>query len=184
MNGPVIKIFRILFQAICLFFVAVGLTGAILASFVVSAMVVVWFKEGALQPMDQEIFAKGIKWLPGCGGMACMAWWLRRIVVKKRDDTFRLVESKSGRLEKLVQRVSGFAFVIWLATHLWARDPGSALITVPRVAGWITLGWLGLHAHIDGTPCSCLAPPFVAAKGPGGSWPRDLVPRFRKRFAL
>jgi hypothetical protein len=140
--------FRFLFQAFCLFCVAAGLTGAIIASFFVIAMVIVWFKEGAFQPMDQQMFAKGMKWLLGCGGAACTAWWLRRLVVKKRDDSFRLVQAKSGRLERLVERVSGFAFVIWLATQLWARDPGSAITTIPRVAGWITLGFLGLHAHI------------------------------------
>lgn len=143
------KMLRFVGQSACILLVAAGLLAALFATFCLGAMAFVWTQEGALLPTDRTILAAGVKWLLGSGVLVGAAWWLRcKIGTKTGDNSFRLVESKSGRLEKLVQRVSGFAFVIWLASQLWARDPGSVFTTGPMVAGWITLGFLGLHAHI------------------------------------
>jgi|GEM_PF-3394789 len=150
MNCPVRKTLRFLGQVACILLVAAGLLAALAASFCLLAMLIVWFQEGALQPADRPFVAGGVKWLLGSGVLIGVAWWLRGKTVPNPtgDNSFRLIKAKSGRLEKLVERVSGFAFLLWLATQLWAREPGSAFSTVPIVAGWITLGFLGLHAHI------------------------------------
>jgi hypothetical protein len=127
---------------------AAGSTAALIASFFVAAMVVVWFKEKALLVTDRAMLAEGVKWLLGSGLLVGLGWWLRKLVAYKPDDSFRLVESGSGRLEKLVQNVSGFGLVILLVSWLWALDPGSSLTRIPKVAGWILLGFLGLHVRI------------------------------------
>jgi hypothetical protein len=150
MNGPVKKILRFVGQAACLVLVAAGVLAALAASFCLLAMLIVWFQEGALQSADRTMVGWGVKWLLGSGVLIGVVWWLRGKIVPNQttDDTFRPVEWKPGRLEKLIERFWGCAFVIWLATQLWAREPGSVFATVPRVAGWMTLGFLGLHAHI------------------------------------
>jgi hypothetical protein len=143
------KMLRFIGQSACILLVAAGLLAALFATFCLGAMAFVWTQEGALLPTDRTILAAGVKWLLGSCVLVGTAWWLRgKIGNKTGDNSFRLVESKSGRLEKVVQRVSGFAFVIWLASQLWARDSGSAFTTGPIVAGWITLGFLGCHAQI------------------------------------
>lgn len=150
MNRPVKKILRFVSQAACILLVAAGSLAALAASFCLVAMLIVWFQEGALQPADRTIVAWGVQWLLGSGVLIAVAWWVRGKIVPNQttDRSFRLVEAKPGRVEKLVERIWGFIFVTWLAAQLWAREPGSAFTTVPRVAGWITLGFLGLHAHI------------------------------------
>jgi Peptidase family M50 len=148
MNGPV-KTIRFLLQAVCLFLMAAGLAGVLLASFFVSAMVIVWFQEGALQSTDQKMLGQGAKWLLASGAVVTFAWWLRRrIVANKDDDTFRLVASKTGRPENLAQGVFEILFFVCVVIGLWAVTPASAIMKLPLVAAWFALAYLGMHGRI------------------------------------
>ena len=110
-------------------------------------MVFVWIQEGALLPTDRTMLAAGVKWLLGSCVLVGAAWWLRRKIGNKTgDNSFRLVQSKSGHLEKVVQNVFLISCVVLLAIWLWPRVPGSAIMKVPAVAGWLVAGFLGSHA--------------------------------------
>jgi Peptidase family M50 len=149
MNCSVKSILRLLSQAVCLFLMAVGFVAALIASFFVIAMLIVWFQEGALQTADRKMLGAGAKWLLGAGVLIGGAWWLRGKTVPNPtgDNSFRLVES-TARSEKLAQDISGIILVICLAIWLWALSSGTGLVRVPIVAGWITVGFLGLHGRI------------------------------------
>lgn len=150
MNCAVKKFLRFVGQAACILLVAAGLLAALAATFCLLAMLIVWFQEGALQPADWPIVAAGAKWLLGSGVLVGVAWWLRGKIVPNPtgDNSFRLVESKSGHLEKLVQNVFTIGSIVILATWLWPRVPGSFIIKVPVVTGWLVAGFLGCHACI------------------------------------
>jgi hypothetical protein len=143
------KILRFLLQAVCLFLMAVACVAALIASFFVIAMLIVWFQEGALQTADWKMLGAGAKWLLGAGVLIGVTWWLRAKIVPNPagDDSFRLVES-TPRSEKLAQDISGVMLVICLAIWLWALSSGSVLVRVPIVASWITVGFLGMHGRI------------------------------------
>ena len=147
---PVKKILRFIGQVVCLLLVAAGLLAALLATFCLLAMLIVWFQEGTLQTTDRTILAAGIKSLLGACVLVGAAWWIRGKIVVNRagDNSFRIVESKSGHLEKLVQNVFTIGSFVILATWLWPRVPGSFIIKVPAVAGWLVAGFLGCHACI------------------------------------
>jgi hypothetical protein len=129
---------------------AASFVAALIASFFVIAMLIVWFQEGVLQTADRKMLRAGAKWLLGAGVLVGAAWWLRGKIVPnpKGGNSFRLVESKSGRSEKLAQDISGLMLVICLAIWLWALSSGSVLVKVPIVASWITVGFLGMHGRI------------------------------------
>lgn len=112
-------------------------------------MAFVWTQEGALLPTDRTILAAGVKWLLGSCVLVGAAWWLRgKIGNKTGDNSFRLVQSKSGHLERVVQNVFLISSVVLLAIWLWPRVPGSPIMKVPAVAGWLVAGFLGSHALI------------------------------------
>ena len=144
------SVLRFLFQSVCLFLVAAGSLAALLASCAISAMLIAWYQEGALQTTDHQILARAAQWLLGSCVLVGVAWQLRRrtIANNAHDDTFKLVQSESGRPEKLVQEVFEILFFVFLAIGLWGLIPGSAVIKVPTVAGWLTVGFLGMHARI------------------------------------
>jgi hypothetical protein len=144
------KFLRFVGQAVCILLVAAGLLAALFATFCLVAMLIVWFQEGALQPADWPIVAAGAKWLLGSVLLVGVAWWLRGKIVPDsvRNHSFRLVDSKSGHLEKLAQNVVTIGSFVILAAWLWARVPGSFIIKVPVVAGWLATGFLGCHACI------------------------------------
>ena len=150
MNCPVKTILRFLFQAICLLLVAAGFVAALLASFFVIAMLIVWFQEGLLQTADRKMLGAGVKWLLGAGVLVGVAWWLHRRIVgsERRDDTFKLVESKSGNSEKIAQDVVEILFFVLLAIWLWALNPESTAMKIPSVAGWLVVGFLGKHVRV------------------------------------
>jgi Zn-dependent protease len=150
MNCPVKKILRFVGQAACLLLVAAGLLAALFATFCLLAMLIVWFQEGTLQPADWPIVAGGVKSLVGSGVLIGVAWWLRGKIVPNPtgDNSFRLVESKSGHLEKLVQNVIAIGSFVILATWLWPRVPGNFIMKIPAIGGWLVTGFLGCHACI------------------------------------
>ena len=149
MNCPVKSLLRFLLQAVCLFLMAAAFVAALIASFFLIAMLIVWFQEGALQTADWKMLGAGAKWLLGSGVLIGVTWWLRGKIVPNPagDNSFRLVES-TPRSEKLVQDISGVLLVICLAIWLWALSSGSVLVRVPIVASWITVGFLGMHGRI------------------------------------
>ena len=61
-------------------------------------------REALSLPIGRSL-AAGVKWLLGSACSVGIAWWLRGKIVPKPagDNSFRLVESKSGRLEKLAR---------------------------------------------------------------------------------
>jgi len=128
---------------------AVAFVAALIASFFVIAMLIVWFQEGALQTADRKMFGAGAKWLLGAGVLIGLTWWVRSNLVPNpaADNSFRLVES-TPRSEKLSQDISGILLVTCLAIWLWALSSGSVLVRVPIVASWITVGFLGMHGRI------------------------------------
>jgi hypothetical protein len=150
MNRPVKTILRSLFQAVCLFLVAVGLLAATLAGSFVSVMVVVWFKEGALQILDWKMLGAATKWLVGSCLLVGVAWWLQRKSGGNltRDGSFRLVEVRSGQSEKIVQNVADLVILVLLVIWLWSRIPGAAISRISMVVGWLTIGFIGMHARI------------------------------------
>jgi hypothetical protein len=149
MKCPVKSLLRFLLQAVCLFLMAVAFVAALIASFFVIAMLIVWFQEGALQTADWKMLGAGAKWLLGAGVLIGVTWWLRRKIVPNPagDNSLRLVES-TPRSEKLAQDISGILLVICLAIWLWALSSGSVFVKVPIVASWVTVGFLGMHGRI------------------------------------
>ena len=129
---------------------AASFVAALIACFFVIAMVIVWFQEGALQAADRKMLGAGMKWLLGGGGLVVAAWWLRGKIDPSTawGKSFRLVESNSGRKEKLAQDISAVMVVICLATWLWALSSGNVFTRIPIVAGWITVGFVAFHGRI------------------------------------
>lgn len=129
---------------------AASFVAGLIASFFVIVMLIVWFQEGALQTADWKMLGAGAKWLLITGVLVGVAWWLRDKIAPNPtgDNSFRLVESKSGGQEKSAQDISGIILVIWLAIGVWAHSSGSALMKIPIVAGWIAVGFVGFHGRI------------------------------------
>lgn len=148
-NCPMQKMLRSVGQSVCILLVAAGLLAALFSTFCLGAMAFVWTQEGAFLPTDRTMVAAGVKWLLWSCVLVGTAWWLRgKIGNKPGDNSFRLVQSKSGHLEKVVQNVFLIGCVVLLAIWLWPRVPGSAVMKVPAVAGWLVAGFLGSHVLI------------------------------------
>jgi Peptidase family M50 len=141
---------RFLLQAVCLLLMAVGFVGALLATIFMIPMVIVWFQEGHLQADDKKILGEATKWLLIACVMVGTVLWLRCKIVGKeaRDDSFRLVKSKSGNSENIFQGISDLVFVILLLILFWALIPGRTITKIPAVAGWLLLGFFLMHARI------------------------------------
>ena len=131
------KFLRFVGQAVCILLVAAGLLAALFATFCLVAMLIVWFQEGALQPVDWPIVAAGAKWLLGSVLLVAIAWWLRGKIVPDsvRNNRLGLVDSKSGHSEKLVQNVVTIGSFFVLAASLWPRVTGSFSIKIQAVSG-------------------------------------------------
>ena len=111
-------------------------------------MLIVWSQEGKLLTDDKQILAKAAVWLLGSCFFVYATWWLRCRAGGKRDHSFTLVQSTSGASEKLFQEISEIILFVVLAVWLWAIIPGNAFIKIPRVAGWLAVGFFGMHARI------------------------------------
>lgn len=141
-------VLHFLVQTSCLLLMAVASLAGLLASFFICVMLIVWLQEGTLQTNDRQMLAKAAAWLMGSCILVYVTWWSRGHTGGKRDDSFRLVESTSGRSEQLVQEVPQIIFFVLLAIWLWAIIPGNAFIKIPRVTGWLITGFFGLHLRI------------------------------------
>ena len=120
------------------------------ASFIIIALSMVWYNEGLNQPSDRTMFVRGAIWLMGSSGVVALAFWLRSLTLvgEAKDRSFKLVESKSRRSEKLVQDFDGVGFFVFLALHLWAFASGSPLIRILTVVSWLGVALVAAYLRI------------------------------------
>lgn len=140
---------RVLMQMICLLLLTAGTIGTLAAGFATAAIVVVYFQEGRLLAGDQRMLAGGVKWLLIAAFLIGSGVWLRRkIFGHARDKSFRLVQSKFGQSERIVQYTTEVLFFVWLATQLWALIVGKGATKILDIAGWLVIAFLCKHLHI------------------------------------
>ena len=150
MEFSVKKALRILAQAACLLVFSAGLVAVLVASFAIIGFSIVWYHEGLSQPSDRMMLAKAVIWLIGSSVVVALVWWLRclSLVDKVKDQSFKLVESKSGRPEKLVQGATEIGFFALVLVHVWAVDQGTPVIQILHVAGWLSVAFVATHLRI------------------------------------
>jgi Peptidase family M50 len=145
-SGPVKLALRFLIRTACLLVVAITGFLAVIAGCCIVALGLVWIQEGRFLPQDEQMLGMACAF----GGLSCVfaygAWQIARCHGKK-DDFFRYRKSspKPGHRSDLVWLVILFGV---FAASLSGVLSGPANIRYPAFAGWLVLGFLGLHFQI------------------------------------
>ena len=141
---------RILIQTVTILLMAAGLLGTLISSFITIALAVVCWREGRLLTEDRQVLGQAVKWLfLGVIVVGVGRWFYLKVVVKNpRDDTFKLVRSKSTKTEALAFRVTEICGFLILASWIYSSSAGNIVIRISLAIGWLIIALLASYACV------------------------------------
>jgi hypothetical protein len=144
------KLFRIFVAFLCAVLGAAAILGLLLASFLILAMMSVWFHEGHLTEEDMHSLVRGGGALLVTALVLWGTWWLGRRVFGREvfSGSFKQVPSKTGRTERLALSISTVAILAISGLWIYERTRGNEWLRLVEVIGWLVVVFLALHVRV------------------------------------
>src|SRR5438552_11366773 len=126
---------------------AAGFLVGIFASCMAAGLLIARFQEGGFYPPDQQMLGKAAMWLAISSLVTAAAWWLHCRYLG-HDESFRLVETRSPRTERLSFAVFDILGAGLLSFWLWAITGRHGWLKIPIILGWLAVAFMGMHLRI------------------------------------
>jgi len=127
--------------------VGAGFLVGLLAAFMIIVLLIARFKEGGFYPPDQQMLAKAAIWLAASCLVATAALSLYRRCFG-HDNSLRLGEEKSPRVERLSFAIFDIFAVCGLSFWLWSIIVRNDWLKICIILACLVVGFVGMHLRI------------------------------------